>query len=419
MTFRRWKRRQAIAGNRYRTAVGIIEVDSVDVIDAAKITDAEARRSGYPSADAVIADLRGPDDLPIYRVRFHTVARPGSARRSSPRRPTSPTQTRRARVVGWRASTPRAVTVPGRPTCSRSIAAHAGRARRGPGRAARAGARRRSRLDVRKLKNLGLTISLEVGYRLSPRGEAFLRSPADIRAPATRVPGARPAHPDQPARDRRGGALGGVGRHPRQLEEGGHRSSEAARRRGVPDANAVDRQSLGRRRSSPQAMRRSTLRWPVAEEPGRLRVSPTLVIPLSELSWRFSRSGGPGGQHANTADTGARCGSTSPGRRRSDRASGPVSRSGSGRRCAWSRPTSARRPATATWPSHALRSDCGSALRSSHPGGHEAHRRERQTSPRGQATPSRSQGRSTASRRGVTAIHALFRAGWRIRPTVW
>ena len=30
------------------------------------------------------------------------------------------------------------------------------------------------KLDVRKLKNLGLTLSLEVGYRLSPRGEAYL-----------------------------------------------------------------------------------------------------------------------------------------------------------------------------------------------------------------------------------------------------
>ena len=41
----------------------------------------------------------------------------------------------------------------------------------------------------------------------------------------------------------------------------------------------------------------------MAEEPGRLRVSSSLTIPLTELSWRFSRSGGPGGQHANTADT--------------------------------------------------------------------------------------------------------------------
>ena len=29
--------------------------------------------------------------------------------------------------------------------------------------------------DVRKLKELGLTESLPVGYRLSPRGEAYLR----------------------------------------------------------------------------------------------------------------------------------------------------------------------------------------------------------------------------------------------------
>jgi ribosome-associated protein len=34
-----------------------------------------------------------------------------------------------------------------------------------------------------------------------------------------------------------------------------------------------------------------------------LRVSPTCRIPLSELTWRVSRSGGPGGQHANTSDT--------------------------------------------------------------------------------------------------------------------
>jgi hypothetical protein len=31
-------------------------------------------------------------------------------------------------------------------------------------------------VNVRKLKALGLTISLEVGYRLSPRGQAYLRA---------------------------------------------------------------------------------------------------------------------------------------------------------------------------------------------------------------------------------------------------
>ncbi|MCZ2404769.1 aminoacyl-tRNA hydrolase [Paenarthrobacter sp. Z7-10] len=34
-----------------------------------------------------------------------------------------------------------------------------------------------------------------------------------------------------------------------------------------------------------------------------LEVSPALTIPASELSWRFSRSSGPGGQHVNTSDS--------------------------------------------------------------------------------------------------------------------
>jgi len=41
----------------------------------------------------------------------------------------------------------------------------------------------------------------------------------------------------------------------------------------------------------------------VAADEDVLVVDRSLAIPLAELRWRFSRSGGPGGQHANTADT--------------------------------------------------------------------------------------------------------------------
>ncbi|MFF1573204.1 alternative ribosome rescue aminoacyl-tRNA hydrolase ArfB [Leifsonia sp. NPDC058292] len=41
---------------------------------------------------------------------------------------------------------------------------------------------------------------------------------------------------------------------------------------------------------------------PATHRPG-LRVGPGLTIPESELSWRFSRSSGPGGQGVNTADS--------------------------------------------------------------------------------------------------------------------
>ena len=37
--------------------------------------------------------------------------------------------------------------------------------------------------------------------------------------------------------------------------------------------------------------------------PERLRITRTCVIASEELEWRFSSSGGPGGQHANTSNT--------------------------------------------------------------------------------------------------------------------
>lgn len=36
---------------------------------------------------------------------------------------------------------------------------------------------------------------------------------------------------------------------------------------------------------------------------GDLQVRPNITIPASELNWRFSHSGGPGGQSVNTSDT--------------------------------------------------------------------------------------------------------------------
>jgi ribosome-associated protein len=42
---------------------------------------------------------------------------------------------------------------------------------------------------------------------------------------------------------------------------------------------------------------------PAAERRAVLRVTRDLVIPLDELEWRFTTSGGPGGQHANKTST--------------------------------------------------------------------------------------------------------------------
>jgi hypothetical protein len=172
LTFRRWKRLQVVVGHRYRTAAGRIEVDEIDVIDPARITAADARRAGFTNADAVRRELRGDDDLPVYRIRFHAAQGPdertvlahdavldGDARAEIDRR------LDRLDKASSHGAWTRAVL--------QTIAEQPGV--RAPDLAQQFGRETQPfKLDVRKLKNLGLTISLRVGYELSPRGRAYL-----------------------------------------------------------------------------------------------------------------------------------------------------------------------------------------------------------------------------------------------------
>jgi hypothetical protein len=172
VTFRRWKRRQAIAGNVYRTAAGRIEVTAVDIVAEADLTDTDAQASGYTSAVALLADLRGTPDLPIYRIRFHPAAGPDP--RDELARAADLSADDRAELDRRldrldAASKHGAWTRPVLTLIQSKPAVRAGDLADDLGRE-----RLDFKLDVRKLKALGLTISLEVGYRLSPRGEAYL-----------------------------------------------------------------------------------------------------------------------------------------------------------------------------------------------------------------------------------------------------
>lgn len=172
MTIRRWKAPQAVAGHRYRTAAGMIEVEAVGVIAGADITDADATASGHPSAVALRAALGGDSSLPLYKVVFHAVAEP------DPRDDLAATVALREeeraelrrRLYRLDAATPRG---PWTTTVLALIDANSG-VRAADLAAQRGRETQPFKLDVRKLKALGLTVSLETGYRLSPRGQAWL-----------------------------------------------------------------------------------------------------------------------------------------------------------------------------------------------------------------------------------------------------
>jgi predicted transcriptional regulator len=169
---RRWSRRHAIAGHRYRTGVGMLEVDAVDLIDEAEISDEDARAAGAADAAAARAELRGPEDMPVTRVRFHLV------REQDPRSvlaEDAALSDEDVAAIARRLERMDRASAHG-PWTLAALEAIAANPEVRAGDLAEAAGRERLEFkrDIRKLKAMGLTLSFPVGYRLSPRGEAFL-----------------------------------------------------------------------------------------------------------------------------------------------------------------------------------------------------------------------------------------------------
>ena len=174
VTFRRWKARQVVAGRRYRTAAGIIEIESIAIYEEEGITDDDARRAGHANAASLIADLPVRPGLPLYRVQFHLVSDPDPRAELAAAADLSPADSAEIsrRLERLDISTPDG---PWTLAVLETIESNPGR--RAPDLAAFFGRETQPfKADVRKLKNLGLTLSLRIGYRLSPRGEAYLSS---------------------------------------------------------------------------------------------------------------------------------------------------------------------------------------------------------------------------------------------------
>jgi hypothetical protein len=174
VAFRRWKRPQVVPGGRYRTGLGLAEATSVDAVDESKITNADARRAGYESVDELLAAMPPRPGTEVYRVGFRAVDEADPRDELAASHALSPDDvieiTRRLERLD-RASSHGPWTA-GVLAC---IEAEPGR--RAPDFAERFGREVQPfKRDVRKLKELGLTISLLVGYKLSPRGEAYLRA---------------------------------------------------------------------------------------------------------------------------------------------------------------------------------------------------------------------------------------------------
>lgn len=132
VTFRAGTRAQAKVGGRYRVAGMLIEATGVRQVGIDEITADDARRTGAIDRDARLARLD--------------------------------------RNGAWTRTTLQLIErYPG--VVSTTLARHVQQDRA------------TFKLNVRKLKELGLTESLDIGYRLSPRGEAVLHGQHVVSVP--------------------------------------------------------------------------------------------------------------------------------------------------------------------------------------------------------------------------------------------
>lgn len=199
LAFRRWDRPRVKVGTRLRTAVGLVEVTSVEQVAATALRAEDARRAGVASVTALKDALSARADRPIFRVGLrHAGVDPRETLRDAIPDPAEIGEIgagldrldSASPIGAWTRATMRLIDL--NPEV------------RAPELADRVGRPTAEfKRDVRKLKERGLTESLAIGYRLSPRGEAVLDHedgprqrpprptgtplPRTIGAPATRA----------------------------------------------------------------------------------------------------------------------------------------------------------------------------------------------------------------------------------------
>ena len=183
LAFRKWTRPTVKTGGSLRTAAGLLSIGRVEIVDLANVTEADARRAGVDLAE-LITFLDAKTDGDVYRVELGPIAPdPRVALRHDDDLSTEDRVDVEARLGRLDRASKRG---PWTHQFLRLIADNPNV--RAQDLADGLGLEKTVfKNDVRKLKELGLTISHSPGYELSPRGWAVLEGPESQRRSLPRL----------------------------------------------------------------------------------------------------------------------------------------------------------------------------------------------------------------------------------------
>jgi hypothetical protein len=176
LTVRLWDKPHVKPGGRYRVhPIGVVEVDAVARVPFGTISEADARRAGFADLSELTAYAlpvaKGPltAQTPVFKVEFHHGGDgdrvPIALEAKLTKDDVEQLCQRLKRLDGKK------------PWVRQTLALIVRRPKTAASKLAKSIGRETEpfKIDVRKLKKLGLTQSFEVGYGLSPRGRAFLK----------------------------------------------------------------------------------------------------------------------------------------------------------------------------------------------------------------------------------------------------
>ncbi len=170
LAFRRWKKPAAKAGGSQMTPVGLVGIREVRVVDASEISEDEALAAGFASLVQCLASLEGTDGS-IYRIRLNFC---GDDPRIALRLRSDLSDQELLMLAEKLARLDK--NAKGKWTTDfLELIAHYPASAAGQLAILAGMEKERFKLLVRKLKALGLTESLAIGYKLSPRGERILK----------------------------------------------------------------------------------------------------------------------------------------------------------------------------------------------------------------------------------------------------
>ena len=169
MAFRKWQRPTVKTGGKLKTRIGVLSIDSVEPIAVSKINSKDAKQAGFESRSELLKELAKREGGTIYRIVFHFH---GEDPRIKLRQQSKLTRDQIDQLKQTLQKKDIRSQRPWTTATMKLIAEHPGR--RAPDLATEMGMETQPfKANVRKLKELGLTESLQVGYRLSPRGKAL------------------------------------------------------------------------------------------------------------------------------------------------------------------------------------------------------------------------------------------------------